>query len=126
MSAVFHSFQCRKKRLPSVFATGKVRYIRRIIARFGKVSIKQFFFKYDSCACAVYLFSNQDQEMNVNEKQSAQFLKESRYQNRCIYFQRFTCRVFYITDSPSDQIQPKLKILLQYAVNKFSCSYFCN
>ena len=46
----------KQKRSSSVFATGKVRYIRRIIAAFGKVSIKQFFFKFDSCACAVFIF----------------------------------------------------------------------
>ena len=65
---------------------------------------------------AQYLSSNQDQEMNVNEKQSAQLLKESRYPN-CFhillttYLQRF---LLYITDSPSVQIQQKIKILLQY------------
>ena len=72
---------------------------------------------------AQYLSSNQDQEMNVNEKRSAQLLKESRYPNRCIYFQQVTCSVFYITDSPNVQIQQKIKILLQYAVHRFSSSH---
>ena len=52
----FTLFNIEKGSSPSVFATGKFRYIRRIIATSGKVSIKQFFFKYDSCACAVFVF----------------------------------------------------------------------
>ena len=96
----FTLFNAEKERLPSVFATGKVRYIRRIIATFKKISIKQFFSNM-TAVLAQYLSSSQDQEMNVNEKQSAQLLKEGRYPNRLRILQQLTCSVFCITDSPS-------------------------
>ena len=56
MSAGSFSLFNAKETLPFVFVTGKVRYTQRIIATFEKASVKQFFFKHDSCARAVFIF----------------------------------------------------------------------
>ena len=115
----FSLFQCRKRTFTFRICNRQGQIYTKNNSHIWKVLIKQFLLNMTT-VLAQYSSSNQDQEININEKRSALLLKKSRYLSRLHLLRQLTGSLFYITDSLSVQNQQKNKIRLQYAVHCFS------